>query len=57
MLVLAFICVFKSYFGELPWLSAMVSLPWVAYGVSQNAYYRKAEKENTEGGIKYETTM
>lgn len=56
-IVLAFFCVFNQYFGELPWLTAMVSLPWAAYGVSQACYYRKAEKENTKGGIKYDTVM
>ena len=57
MLVLAFICVFKQYFGELPWLAAMVAFPWTAYGVSQHAYYKKAEKENTKDGIKYDSIM
>jgi len=42
MLVLAYICVFKGYYSELPWLTAMVALPWTAYGVGQHAYYRKA---------------
>ena len=42
MLVLAYICVFRGYYSELPWLTAMVALPWTAYGVSQHAYYRKA---------------
>ena len=56
-IILAFVCVEKAYFGELPWLTAMVGLPWGAYAVSQAFYYRKAQKENTEGGIKYETTM
>ena len=42
MLVLAFICVFKEAYTELPWLTAMVSFPWAAYGVSQHAYYKKA---------------
>lgn len=56
-IVLAFFCVFNQYFGELPWLTAMVSLPWAAYGVSQACYYRKSEKENTKGGIKYDTVM
>ena len=42
MLVLAYICVFKGYFAELPWLTAMASLPWGAYAVSQHAYYKKA---------------
>lgn len=42
MLVLAYICVFRGAYAELPWLTAMVALPWTAYGVSQHAYYRKA---------------
>lgn len=57
MLALAYICVFKGYFAELPWLTAMVALPWTAYGVSQHAYYKKAEKENLKNGIIYETAM
>ncbi len=56
-IVLAFYCVANQYFGELPWIAAMCGFPWTAYGVSQACYYKKAEKENTEGGIKYETTM
>ena len=56
-IVLAFICVFNQYFGELPWLAAMCGFPWTAYGVSQAFYYRKAERENTKGGIKYETIL
>ncbi len=56
-IILAFICVKNSYFGELPWLTAMVGLPWTAYAVSQAFYYRKAQKENTKDGIKYDTVM
>lgn len=56
-IVLAFVCVINQYFGELPWLAAMCGFPWTAYGASQAFYYRKAEKENTKGGIKYDTTM
>lgn len=56
-ILLAFVCVTNQYFGELPWLAAMCGFPWTAYGVSQGFYYRKAEKENTKGGIKYETVM
>ena len=57
MLILAFICVLFGYLGELPWLSVMVGLPWSAYGVSQYAYYKKAQAENTKDGIKYETVL
>ena len=45
-IVLAFICVFNQYFGELPWLTAICGFPWTAYGVSQAFYYKKEEKEN-----------
>ena len=56
-IVLAFVCISNQYFGELPWLAAMAACPWTAYGVGQGFYYRKAEKENTVGGIKYDTVM
>lgn len=56
-IVLAFFCVVNQYFGELPWLAAMCGFPWSAYGASQAFYFRKTEKENTKGGIKYETVM
>ena len=54
---LAFYCIKNQYFGELPWIVALVGFPWTAYGVSQACYYGKSMKENTVGGIKYEATM
>lgn len=56
-LILAFICIYNQFLGELPWLTAMSAFPWTAYGVSAGFYYRKAERENTKGGIKFETVM
>ena len=56
-IILAFICVFKGYLGTLPWLTAMVSLPWTAYGVSAGFYYNKSKAEKTQGGIVYESAM
>lgn len=56
-IILAFVCITNQYFGELPWLAAMCAFPWTAYGASQAFYYKKAEKENTRGGLKYESTM
>ena len=56
-IALAFVCVKNQYFGELPWITAMCALPWTAYGASQAFYYKKAEKENVQGGIKYDTIM
>ena len=54
---LAALCIIKNYVGSLPWLTAMVSLPWTAYGVSQCFYYNKSKAENTKDGIKYETVL
>lgn len=54
---LAYLCVVNQYFGELPWLAAMVGFPWTAYGVSQMYYYKKSMKENSKHGIKYEAVM
>lgn len=56
-IVLAFYCIYNQFIGELPWITAMCGFPWAAYGISQACYYKKAEKENTKGGIKYDTTM
>lgn len=56
-LILAGIAVILGYMGSLPWLAAMAGCPWAAYGVSQACYYKKSLKENTQGGIKYETVM
>lgn len=54
---LAYLCVQNQYFGELPWLVAMVGFPWTAYGVSQMYYYKKSMKENSKNGIKYDAVM
>lgn len=57
MVVLAFFCVVRDYMYELPWVAVLAGLIWGAYGVSQHAYYKKAQAENTKNGIKYETVM
>ena len=56
-IVMAFICIFNGYFGELPWLAVLCSCAWAAYGVSQACYYNKSKAENTQGGIKYDAVM
>ena len=55
LVFLTFYCVHNQYFGELPWIVGVAGFPWTAYGVSQACYYKKSEKENTEGGIVYMT--
>lgn len=54
-LVMAFICIFKDSYIELPWITAMVACPWGAYAITQNAYYKKATSENIKGGIIYDS--
>ena len=54
---LAFYCIFCGYTGSLPWLAAMISFPWTAYGVSQVFYYKKSTVENSKDGIKFESVM
>lgn len=54
---LAFYCILMGAYGELGWVATLVGAPWTAYGASQAFYYKKSEKENIAGGIKYETVM
>ena len=56
-IILAFYAVSLGYTGSLPWLAAMASFPWAAYGVSQVWYYKKSMIENSKDGIKYETVI
>lgn len=53
-LALAALCIWRGYVGSLPWLSAMVGLPWTAHGVVCTAYLGVAKADHTEGGITYE---
>lgn len=57
LITLAYVCVLQGFTGSLPWLSAMVGLPWTAYGFSQVYYYKKSMAENTKDGIKYDSVM
>jgi hypothetical protein len=57
VIALVYFCIINQYIGELAWLATMYAFPWAAYAVSQACYYKKAEKENTKGGIKYDSVM
>lgn len=52
---LARLAVGYGYLGTLPWVAAMVSAAWGAYGASAGFYYNKAKAENTTGGIVFES--
>ena len=53
-LVLAAYCVHTGYAGALPWLTAMVGLPWTAHGVVCSFYLNMAKSDHKEGGITFE---
>ncbi len=52
-LALAAFCIYRGYLGSLPWLSAMVGLPWTAHGVVCSFYLNMAKSDHREGGITY----
>ena len=52
---LAAYCIRAGYAGSLPWLSAMVGLPWSAHGVVCANYLSMAKSDHKRGGITYET--
>lgn len=51
---LAFYCVHKGYTGALPWIGAMVGLPWTAHGVICAAYLSLCKSDHRRGGITYD---
>lgn len=53
-LLLAAYCIHTGYAGALPWLTAMVGLPWTAHGVVCSVYLNMAKSDHREGGITYE---
>ena len=54
-IALAAFCIYKGYTGSLPWLSAMVGLPWSAHGIVCSFYLNMAKSDHSEGGITFET--
>ena len=53
-LILAAYCIHKDFVGSLPWLSAMVGLPWSAHGVVCSFYLNMAKSDHRDGGITFE---
>ena len=53
-LVLAAFCIETGYTGALPWLTAMVGLPWTAHGTVCAFYLNMAKSDHKEGGITFE---
>lgn len=56
-IALAFYCIYLGYLGTLPWISALVGLPWSAHGVVCSFYLNMAKSDHSQGGITYELAM
>jgi len=54
-LLLAGYCIHEDFTGGLPWLSAMVGLPWAAHGTVCSFYLNMAKSDHKAGGITFET--
>jgi len=52
--LLAAVAILKGFTGSLPWLSAMVGLPWTAHGMVCTAYIGMAKSDHKKGGITYD---
>lgn len=55
-IALAFYCVYMHYTSSLPWVSAMVGLPWASHATVCSLYLNKSKAENTSAdgeGIVY----
>ena len=53
-IILAFYCVHLGYLGTLPWIAALVGLPWSAHGIVCSFYLNMAKSDHKEGGITFE---
>ena len=53
-LALTAYCIWAGYVGSLPWLSAIVGLPWTAHGAVCAFYLNMAKSDHREGGITFE---
>lgn len=54
---LAAYSIYKNFQGSLPWLTGGLGLAFAAWATIQSFLIKKAEKQNTVGGITYDTAM
>lgn len=53
-LLLAFLCAILRFEAAFPWITAMVGLPWTAWGTAAAFYLTLAKSDHKEGGITFE---
>lgn len=56
-IALAFYCVHLGYLGTLPWISALVGLPWSAHGIVCSFYLNMSKSDHRKDGITYDLAM
>ena len=56
-ILLAFMCVYMGYLGTLPWISALIGLPWSAHGIVCSFYLNMAKSDHKKGGITYDLAL
>lgn len=54
---LAAYSIYKDFTGSLPWLTGGLGLAFAAWATIQSFLIKKSERQNTAGGITYDTAM
>ena len=54
---LAAYSIHKNFTGSLPWLTGGLGLAFAAWATIQSFLIKKSERQNTAGGITYDTAM
>lgn len=54
---LAAYSIYKNFSGSLPWLTGGLGLAFAAWATIQSFLIKKSERQNTAGGITYDTAM
>ena len=55
--VIAAYSIYKNFTGSLPWLTGGLGLAFAAWATIQSFLIKKSERQNTAGGITYDTAM
>lgn len=54
---LAAYSIYRNFTGSLPWLTGGLGLAFAAWATIQSFLIKKSERQNTAGGITYDTAM